>query len=440
MSRRILKLIALTFAVALALSGCNLIKIDETMDNAEVVATFNGGTVTKGEVMPIYQSNVEYYDYLSSYYGYDIPTDGLMENVVNSLVQNKILLAKAAELGLDVLTEEQEAEVQQLASEEFEQTVQSYWNNFEEDGLTEEEIRTETEAYLAQTDYTVESIAQTYREEKIISNLQEHVYAQVVVSPEDIQSEYEAMVAADQATYADLYTFESSMTTGGVTVAWYPEGYRTVKHILLSFTEEQQTALADIDAQIIDLEKQIAALSSGEAAEETETAEGEEPALTAEQMQTQIDALTADKEAKIAEYTAELQTKIDDIYARLEAGEDFAALMAEYNEDQGMDAEPAKSTGYYVCADSQTWVPSFRDGAMALEKVGDVSEPVATNYGVHIIRYQGDVTPGAVPFEQIKDVAEANVTADKQNAAYNEQAAAWVSEANVKIDLSVVEE
>lgn len=444
MSRKILKLIALTFAVALALTGCNLVQIDEEIDNAEVVATFNGGTVTKGEVVPAYENSVAYYDYLSSYYGYTLSTEGLLEDTVNGLVETKVLLAKAAELGLDTLTEEEEAAVQEEAAAEYEDTVTSYWDNFVQDGMTDEEIRADVEAYFVENDYTLESIAKGHREEKILEKLQQSVFDGVIVTPEDIQDEYNAMVAADEAAYAeDLYTFESVKTTGGTTVAWYPEGYRTVKHILLMFTEEQQAALADINLQIADLEDQIAALNTETeaTAEETESEEGEETVVvTAEDLQAQIDTLNADKEAKIAEYAAAVQPKVDEINAAIAAGEDFDALIDEYNEDEGMKREPAATEGYYVCAESATWVTEFRDAAMALAAIGDVSEPVVTNYGVHIIRYNSDVTPGAVPMAELQEEIEANVTAAKQNEAFTAQAAEWVSEANVKIDLSVVEE
>ena len=41
---------------------------------------------------------------------------------------------------------------------------------------------------------------------------------------------------------------------------------------------------------------------------------------------------------------------------------------------------------------------------MALANVGDVTEtPVVGSSGVHIIRYESDVTPGPVPLETIRD-------------------------------------
>lgn len=445
MSGRFYKLLAFTFVIALVLSGCNLIQIDETLDNAEVVASFNGGTLTKGEVKPQYNTAMSYYQALSSMYGVSLPTDDVLENVVNSLVQNKVLLAKAAELGLDSLTEEEEAAVQKDSQDEYEQTVQTYWSSFATDGLTDEEIRADVENFLAQNNGSMETVVETNRQEKIISKLKQYVYDQVVVTPEELQNGYDEMVASDETTYADLSTFESTVDTGGTTIAWYPEGYRTVKNILLSFTEEQQGELSDLQKQISDVKTQMDDLADdadGEAEPDATDAseDSETPAPTKEELQAQLDALNSQKDEKIAEFTQALQPKIDEIYERLEAGDDFDALIEEYNEDPGMQNEPGKSEGYYVTVNSKTWEEAFRNAAMALKNIGNVSEPVATNYGIHIIRYESDVTPGAVPYEEIEDEVKASVTEKKQNAAYDEQVAAWIEEANVQIDLSVMEE
>jgi hypothetical protein len=72
------------------------------------------------------------------------------------------------------------------------------------------------------------------------------------------------------------------------------------------------------------------------------------------------------------------------------------------------------------------------DTAMALANVGDVSEPVLTSSGVHIIYYNSDVTPGAVDIETIRDALAADALTVKQDNAYTEQYEAWKSEANVK--------
>lgn len=44
--------------------------------------------------------------------------------------------------------------------------------------------------------------------------------------------------------------------------------------------------------------------------------------------------------------------------------------------------------------DSPNWPESFSEAAKALEKPGDISEPVYTDQGVHILYYVGDVPAG----------------------------------------------
>ena len=130
-------------------------------------------------------------------------------------------------------------------------------------------------------------------------------------------------------------------------------------------------------------------------------------------MQADIDAAraeieTAEKTVADAETACldSVKAKTDEIYQKLSEGADFADLIAEYGEDPGMQNEPTATRGYYVCADSENWDKNFTAGAMALQNVGDVSEtPVISTSGVHIIRYESDVTPGAVPLENIRDQA-----------------------------------
>lgn len=445
MSRRILKFAALLCALVLALTGCNLVQIDEEMDSAEVIATFNGGTVTKGEVMPSYESSKEYYEYLSSYYGYTFATDGLLEGVVDDIVQEKVLLVKAAELGLDVLTEEEEAEVKQESADEYEETVQNYWASFAQDGMTDEEIRADIDEYFTQNGYTLEALEQDHHDHKVIEKLQEYVYAEVIVTPEDVQNAYDEKVAADEQSYsASAYTYENAAMDADTVIAWNPEGYRTVKHILLCFTQDEQSELQAIDTEIADLEASMAELDGTEENASPSEAEGAEQVVTnadlKAQLEKQIEEKKAEKAALVAKFTAKMQTKIDEIYARIAAGEDFNALIEEYNEDDGMENEPMKTNGYYVSEASESWVESFKAGALALENIGDVSEPIASNYGVHIFRYNGDVTPGAVPFDELSEEIEASVTEEMHAQAYEEYVEIWMQEADVKIDLSSIEQ
>lgn len=73
-------------------------------------------------------------------------------------------------------------------------------------------------------------------------------------------------------------------------------------------------------------------------------------------------------------------TKITAIKARLDGGEDFDTLMNELSEDGGLAANPkgyAYTTG--------TMVAEFEAAVKAMS-IGEVSEPVKTAYGYHIIK------------------------------------------------------
>ena len=119
-----------------------------------------------------------------------------------------------------------------------------------------------------------------------------------------------------------------------------------------------------------------------------------------------------------------MQDTLDEIQARLAAGEDFEALIAEYGQDPGME----DSDGYYVADGAINWVSEFTDGAMALANVGDVSEPIVSASGVHLIRYMSDVTPGATSEEDAHDYLVEVVTAQKKNEVYQEKLGEWMTE------------
>ena len=52
-------------------------------------------------------------------------------------------------------------------------------------------------------------------------------------------------------------------------------------------------------------------------------------------------------------------------------------------------------SGYPFHPESKQWPENFRAAAAALEKPGDISAPVVTEQGVHIIYYDADVPAGA---------------------------------------------
>ena len=123
---------------------------------------------------------------------------------------------------------------------------------------------------------------------------------------------------------------------------------------------------------------------------------------------------------------------VDEIMAKHEAGADFAELIAEYGTDPGMTTEPNKSQGYAVHADSILWDPAFTEGAMKLEKVGDVSEPVLGSNGIHILYYLRDIPAGAVELtDELRDQLKEEMLSEKENTAVTEMVDGWIAAAEI---------
>ena len=121
---------------------------------------------------------------------------------------------------------------------------------------------------------------------------------------------------------------------------------------------------------------------------------------------------------------------MDEIKAKLAAGETFEAMIDAYDEDPGMTAD----TTYPVSNDSTNWVEEFKTGAMALANVGDVSDAVRSSYGVHIIKYHSDIPAGEVGLDAVKEDLHTSLLTAKMEETYSAAMDQWVAEANAKID------
>ena len=451
------KVLVLALVLALTLSGCNLIEIDPKMQADEdiakidkaysqVVATYDGGDVTVAEVMgdfnTMYNETAQMYFY---YYGMDMTHEDvhmLAEDVIAERVKGEILAAKFdAEYGF---TEEELAQEE----ENIRFTAESYQQSALEvaEGKTEAAKAENARVLLRESGVDYDSLYDTLMVYAKQLRMEDTLRAEVTeVSEEELQAAYEAKIAQQQSIYTDGYTFESDMSDGSATVCWQPDGYRTVKHILLIPDEELTSAY--VDAQFgLDMTRSDIGFLEEELfdAKDDDIAEGER---TAEEIQAEIDSIQAmlpsyEAAVKDAEQAIldSVKETTDEIYARLEAGESFEDLIAEYGEDPGMQNEPTMTSGYHVSKESQNWEINFRDAAMALEQVGAyTTQPVLSGSGVHIIQYTADVLGGPVPLEEVRDALYESTLEEMQTAHCDETIAAWVAQVNPVYYVEVLE-
>ncbi|TAF75584.1 MAG: peptidylprolyl isomerase [Bacteroidetes bacterium] len=101
--------------------------------------------------------------------------------------------------------------------------------------------------------------------------------------------------------------------------------------------------------------------------------------------------------------------KATELYSRIEKGEDWGKLVNEFSDDMNSRPKngelPAFSTG--------NMIPTFEEAAFKLEKIGDISKPVQTAYGFHLIKLLEKKEPST--FEQAEATLKSKVSKDSRS-------------------------
>ena len=425
--------------------------------DAQVIVEYDGGVVFLDDILEQY-AGVD--SQFSSYYGASLADYGYdtvyKQMIAEMLLQNAVLEAKAAELGLDQLDDETMAGLTEEAATNFESYVTSVWDYFASDDLTDEEIREDCVAYLESMGYTEDALLETLIDNYVSEQLYNYITADVTVTEEDIQAAFDELVAEQEVSFADDSTYNTSRNNGD-TIVWNPEGYRMVHHVLIRFTDDQATRYSELQDTLDTLNEELEALqtaaeetaaatdettteATGETAEATaeaadeaaaettgETAEATEaPARTEEEINAEI----ADVEAELTALYEELLPTAQEVIDAFNSGTSFSDLIDQYNEDPGMENEPTATNGYAVSANSTAWDPAFTEGAMSIESIGEISEPVYGQNGIHIIYYDSDIPAGAVDLESVRAEIEESALNTKLNDTYDNTLAEWVEAVN----------
>lgn len=259
------------------------------------------------------------------------------------VIEDRLLTQDMTAQGMYELTPEDETAVADAAKETMAEMLAeytAYYASLDQD-QAEAETTTDQQAQAAMdaAGYTEDFFLNYYR--NVLAS--ERYEAWLVrddgeISDETVETAYQQRIAQGEELYAqDVAAFETALAAGQE--VWYrPAGYRAMLQIML-------------------------------------TAQGESD----------------------AEKLESVREKTEAIYARLEAGETFESLIAEYGEDPAFDDPTFLQTGYQVHPDSILWEEAFVEAAFAQELAapGDVSQPCVFGDHVCILYYLKDVEGGA---------------------------------------------
>ncbi len=124
--------------------------------------------------------------------------------------------------------------------------------------------------------------------------------------------------------------------------------------------------------------------------------------------------MIATPKSKGEQGAADAQKKIAEIQAQLKSGKSFEELAKEYSDDKFSKDKGGLMEPFGI----GKLMPEFETAAFALKKTGDISAPVHTDYGIHLIKLIKK-TP-LQPFDSIQDNITRRVENDSRAAIAKE--------------------
>ncbi len=112
---------------------------------------------------------------------------------------------------------------------------------------------------------------------------------------------------------------------------------------------------------------------------------------------------------------SDAESRIRDIYKKIEQGEAFEALAKEFSDDKNSAPRGGLLKAF---SSGQLSVPEFEEATFALQNEGDISEPIKTNFGWHIIKLVNTKPIGT--FEETKPELEQKVKRDTRSKLIEE--------------------
>ena len=317
-------------------------------------------------------------------------------NVIDNFVGIGLVEAKLTEEGKHDFSEQEEELLRGAASSRYEEIWQSVYKMMQANDMdaTQEEVS----KAVADEGYDMDNIYREYLVSERQQRAIELYVGDIPITRDELDEFYETQyLAPDRERYKDdIPRYEREILNTDSDSFYTPEGYRLVRQILLDYPDGVIESLKNeqdaVERAVKKANEKMAAL--------TQMVLTTDDWSNLDAPKAEYDAaMEALKEAKLAYMQARrdatmplIQDRLDEIDERLSAGIDFVTLITQYSADTS--ERNVTGQGYPLHALSEGWPEEFISAGLALEKVGDVSEPVLTEKGVHILCYVGDLPAG----------------------------------------------
>ena len=296
------------------------------------------------------------------------------QQALELLIDQTLLLKKAAELGISV------------SPGELQETIQSI-PAFQTDGRFD--LR-RYQLILQQNRMTPESFEQELAQTLTLRKLEDLVMRQVTISDKEVM-DYVRMIRTDKQFLC--VSFPWSQYEAGISVTDDDlKAYYTAHEKSYEEPEKRKIAyvlfpLSDFTGDMSVTEDELKTYY-----EEHRKNYHEEKAVHARHILFRVNPDAS------AEEVEAVKNKAQEILKLARAGQDFATLAKNYSEDPG-SAKNGGDLGYFT---QSQMIKEFADAAFAI-KPGEISDLVRTAFGFHIIKVE-DVRPERdLSFDEVKD-------------------------------------
>ncbi len=413
-------------------------------------------TITKGEIADQYDYMVSMY----SAYGMSAPTtqediEAMQDNVISSLVTEKIKLYEADQLGI-TLTDEQKAEVEKQVDAQMTSYTDSFREQAKQEGAADVEARA-LEIFQEQIDAAGMELdvdgfrsymLDRYTEEAIKEALKTEITKGVTATDEEIQTYFDDLLKSQKETYtttpADFgYAAEDFQMNGGDPMLYTPEGYVRVRSISISPAGEVSADYTALKDELTAIETKygtaaLSALADKYAAKNAAATDTSINITTGEieggaEMVSDYITKKAAADALYEEFIKDAREKANEALASLEAGTSFEDVLKKYGEDTMYTQYPTfVDTGLlmYVGGADTTWNEELVK-AVGLLKNGEHTGVILVDDVFYILQLVGSEPAGERTLTDAHDDIKAAVITKNSDTLWGTQIETWQNDTKI---------
>ncbi len=251
------------------------------------------------------------------------------------------------------------------------------------------------------------------KRDMLLHKLQNLVTAGAYLSPETIKNLYNYNAEKREIEYV-FFSAKDQLAKAKISDEAVQEYYDAEKHSLFAIPAQME-----LDSVLLSASLLAKSLTIDEAALKAAYEANIANYATPEQVQARHIILLVDENVT-GKQAAEVEKKINDLSKRLEKGESFEALAKEFSEDG--TAAKGGDLGFFT---REQMVKPFSDAAFAL-KDGEISKPLRTQFGYHLIKREAHKSAGTQSFEEVKSALHNQLALKEAEAKLQEKLDAFL--------------